>query len=131
MPSMNERGVAKDKITKKYACKYDADEGQVRIWYKDATNPGQSGFGKIVAALRLAREVVNKAVTRLEKEPDSKHVKNVLGYHFGGNKVANNTTKNTNKGEVPRLGGDAIGGSIVIIEQLRPSSQIVSGRWSR
>ena len=83
MPTITPRKDAKDG-TKKFACEYGANEGQVTIWYKEASMPTQSAFGNIVKALRLARELVDHAVTCLQKQPDSALVKKVLDTHFGG-----------------------------------------------
>ena len=41
-----------------------------------------------------------------------------------------NTLANSFGVNEPRLGRNAIGGSITIIERLRPSCRIVLGRWS-
>lgn len=101
-PTITPRKDAKDG-TKKFACEYGANDGQVTIWYKEGTDPEKSGFGKIVEALRLARKLVENAVNLLVKEPDSASVKAVLAYHFGGKKVKANPKDEVKEGEVQKV----------------------------
>jgi hypothetical protein len=61
---------------------YNESEGRVTIWYKESNEPEDNQFGKIVESVRLAREMVDKALQLLPQRSGNDLVKKVLDYHF-------------------------------------------------
>jgi hypothetical protein len=118
MPQIKERGVGKQDKTTKWEAEYSAADGQVTIWYK-GDKEQENSFGKIVAALQLARQLVDKALDSLKKEKDSPspYLKEVLNYHFGGRNQEAKPSEDTKKGEVPRQHFNAIVGGFERIQE--------------
>ena len=80
-------------------------------------NLSSTEWRTIIARLRRAKLLAGKIPTILGIWIHILSFVNTLANSFGVNE--------------PRLGRNAIGGSIVIIEQSHPSCQIVLGIWSR
>jgi hypothetical protein len=73
---------SKKPVSEKGAREYGESEGAVTIWYKNRKKPDEDFFGKLVESTRLARELVDAAVTQLKVDPPTELVKQIMKSDF-------------------------------------------------